>query len=121
MQVTPGVTAATAAPLAAGVPAGSAVTVAAGNDDPVSPPVDWTTLGAIDGAVVVLIGRSHQGAIADGLIAGGRSVDAPAALVHAATRAGEQVVSGPLGEVAGERLDPPATLVVAPVAPRARG
>ena len=94
VQVTPGVTAATAAPLAAGVPAGSAVTVAAGNDDPVSPPVGWTTVGAIDGAVVVLIGRSHQGAIADGLIAGGRSVGAPAALVHAATRVGERVVSG---------------------------
>ena len=120
VQVTPGVTAATAAPLAAGIPPGPAVTLAAGNHDAVSPPVGWTTVGAIDGAVVVLIGRSHQGAIADGLIAGGRPAVAPAALVHAATRVGERIVSGALGEVAGERLDPPATLVVAPV-PSMRG
>lgn len=120
VDVTPGVTAATAAPLAAGLPAGPAVTIAAGNVDPVSPPVDWSTVGTVDGALVVLIGRSHQRDIADALIAGGRPPTTTAALVHGATRPAQHVVVGGLADVAGARLDPPAALVVGP-APRTGG
>ena len=120
VRVTPGVTAATAAPLAAGLPAGPAVTVVAGNVDPVAPPVDWRALGRTAGAVVVLIGRSHQRSIAEGLVAGGRPAETPSALVHAASRPAERVVAGGLTDVAAARLDPPAALVVAP-ASRAEG
>ena len=94
VQVTPGVTAATAAP--------ARRRRAAGPRSP-WPPATTTrcrrrSAGRRSGRSTARWSSSSAGPtrapIADGLIAGGRPAVAPAALVHAATRVGERVVSG---------------------------
>lgn len=120
VDVTPGVTSATVAGAASGLDRGASVTVVSGNDDPAGPLVDWSTVGAVDGgrgAVVVLTGRSHQGAVADGLVAGGRPARTEAAVVHGAGRTDASVKASTLAEVATVRTDPPAAMVVAPCPP----
>jgi uroporphyrin-III C-methyltransferase len=118
VELVPGVSAAVAAPLAAGralLPAGTgAFTVVAGNEDPVYPPVDWRAVAAGGGAVVVLMGRAHQRVIADRLVAGGRDPQTIVHLVHAATRPDEQVRATTLAELGSVRLSAPATFIVAP-------
>jgi uroporphyrin-III C-methyltransferase len=116
VEVTPGVTAATAAPLAVpgGMPRGRTVTILAGNHDPVYPPTDVGALADPDGSLVVLVGRSRQAAIADALVAAGLDPHTPAAVVHAATWPGVRVVRTTLGEVGIHRLPPPATVVIGP-------
>lgn len=119
-RVVPGVTAATAAPAAAGVPVivpglADAVTIVAGNDDPVYPAVDWDAL-ARRGTLVVLMGRGHQGRIAERLLAAGVDSAMPVAVIHAATRPGELVRRGTLADLSGLRVPPPATIVVGPAA-----
>lgn len=120
VDVTPGVTAASVAGAASGLDRGDALTVASGNHDPVGPDVDWSAVGATAdgaGAVVVLTGRSHQGSIADGLLAGGRAPDDPAAVVHGAGRTDVRVRTTRLGDVATVRLAAPAAMVVGPRPP----
>jgi siroheme synthase len=113
VEVVPGVSAAVACPLAAGVPvlpAGAgAFTVVAGNEDPLSPPVDWSRL---DGALVVLLGRAHQRAIAERLVAAGRPADTPVHLVHGATRDDQQMVTTTLARWGTTRVPAPATAIV---------
>jgi uroporphyrin-III C-methyltransferase len=117
-ELVPGVSAAVAAPLAAGtalLPSGrGAVTVVAGNDDPVYPPIDWPAVAATAGAVVVLMGRAHQRVIAERLIAGGRAPGTAVHLVHAATRDHERTVTTTLAGLGDERVPAPATAIVAP-------
>lgn len=119
-RVTPGVTAATAAPLAAGMPAGAKVTIASGDRDPHAAPVPWEDLADPEASLVVLTGRAHQGAIAARLLAGGLPPDTPAAVVHAATRAGAEVVHTTLAGLGATRLSPPAVFVVGPHAAAGR-
>lgn len=108
----PGVSAATAAPLAAGLPPGRRVVVASGDDDPVAVPVDWAALADPSTSIVVLTGRAHQGAIAAALVAGGLAPATPAAVVHGAGRPGQQVVHTSLSDLGSTRLPPPAGVVV---------
>jgi uroporphyrin-III C-methyltransferase len=112
--VTPGVSAATAAPLAAGMPRGRTVTFLAGNDDPVYPAIDVGALADPAGSLVVLVGRARQGALATSLMAAGLDPTTPAAVVHAATRPGARVVHTTLADLGAHRLPPPATVVVGP-------
>jgi uroporphyrin-III C-methyltransferase len=118
VELVPGVSAAVAAPLAAGralLPAGTgSFTVVAGNEDPVYPPVDWPGIAAAGGAVVVLMGRAHQRSIAEALLAGGRRPGTVVHLVHGATRPDEQVRTTTLAELGSLRLPAPATFIVAP-------
>jgi siroheme synthase len=118
----PGVSAAVAAPLAAGtavLPTGTGtVTVVAGNDDPLYPPIDWPAVARSGGAVVVLMGRAHQGPIAGHLLAAGRPADTAVHVVHGATRDDEQVAVTTLGRLGDTRLPAPATVVVAPAGGR---
>jgi uroporphyrin-III C-methyltransferase len=118
--VTPGVTAATAAPLAAGAPRGATVTVASGDADrdPVAAAVPWEAVADPTASLVVLTGRAAQGAIAGRLIAAGLPATTPAAVVHGAGRAGTRVVPTTLAALGATRLPPPAAFVVGPaVAP----
>lgn len=117
VDVTPGVSAASAAGAASGLDRGPMVTVASGNHDPIGPEVDWAAVGATPGAVVVLTGRSHQGPIAAGLVAGGRVPSDHVAVVHGAGRPDVDVARSVLGDVAHVRLAPPAAMVVAPRPP----
>jgi siroheme synthase len=114
-QVTSGVTAATAAPLAAGLPRGRTVTIVAGNDDPVYPPTDLAALADPLGSLVVMVGRARQGSIAASLVgAGGLDPGTPAAVVHGATRDGVRIVHTCLAALGDHRLPPPSTVVVGP-------
>jgi siroheme synthase len=116
-ELVPGVSAAVAAPLAAGTAllptAPARATVVAGNDDPRYPAIDWAGIAAAGGAVVVLMGRAHQRAIADHLMAGGRSPATPVHLVHGATRHDERIVATTLADLGATRLPAPATAVIA--------
>ena len=114
VEVTPGVSAATAAPLAARMPRGEAVTIVAGNHDPEHPLTDVGALADPTGSLVVLVGRARQGAIADALVAAGLDPSTPAAVVHAATRPGTRVVRTTVGALGAHRLPPPATVVIGP-------
>ncbi len=120
VEVIPGVTAATAAGAASGLDRGASVTVVSGNHDPIGPSVAWSlipTLSTAHGAVVVLTGRSHQGTIADGLMAGGRAPETPSAVVHGAGRADETVIATGLAGLGAVRLPAPAAMVVGPYQP----
>jgi uroporphyrin-III C-methyltransferase len=117
VTTTPGVSAATAAPLAAGfVPApGTRVTIASGDEDPLAAPVDWEALAEVGSTLVVLTGRAHQRSIAHRLVAAGISGSTPAAVVHAAGRSGTRVAVTELARLGDTRLPPPATVVIGPM------
>jgi siroheme synthase len=112
VAVTPGVTAATAAPLAAGLSRGTTVTVASGDRDLRAAPVPWEACADPETSLVVLTGRAQQGAIAARLTAAGLPADTPAAVVHAACRPGTRVVATTLAGLGATRLPPPAAMVI---------
>jgi uroporphyrin-III C-methyltransferase len=113
-EVVPGVSAATAAPLAASWPRGRSVTIAAGNLDPCQPPLDLAALADPRATLVVLTGRSRQAALAAGLLAGGLPAMTPAAVVHGATRSGQRVQTSTVEALGRTRLPPPAALLIGP-------
>ena len=106
--------AATAAPLAAGMTRGRTVTFLAGNHDPVYPATDIGALADPTSSLVVLVGRARQSAIADALVAAGLDPSTPAAVVHGATRPDAQVVHTTVAALGDHRLAPPATVVIGP-------
>lgn len=121
VRVTPGVSAALAAPAAAGIPLmlrqlSVTVTIVDGNDDPEhgSPP-DWETLARLRGTLVILTGRGHIRRIAARLVAAGMDADTPIAAISAASRADQQVERGTL-DALPRPLPPPVTFVVGEVA-----
>jgi siroheme synthase len=114
VEVVPGVTAATAAPLLAGLPRGGSVVVASGDVDEVAPPVPWPALADPCSSLVVLTGRRQQAAIADALVAGGLDPATPATVVHGASRPSQQQRTVALHELAATRLPAPAAFVVGP-------
>ena len=121
-HVVPGVSAATAAPLAAGAPRGRTVTVLAGNADPRQPELALARLADPTASLVILTGRARQADLAAALLAGGLPRSTPAWVVHGATRPGQRVASCALVDLGATRLPAPATVVIgpAPAAPEAR-
>ena len=122
VEVVPGVSAAVAAPAAAGIPVmvrqlARTLTVVAGNDDPEYPgEVDWDAVARLGGTVVVLTGRSALRGILAALLAGGMSPDTPVAAISAATRPHQRTVRGTLADPPDSRLPPPLTVVIGEVA-----
>jgi siroheme synthase len=116
VEVVPGVTAATAAPLLAGVRRGETVAIASGDVDEVAPPVPWAELAEPRRSVVVLTGRGHQAEIADALVRGGLDPATPATVVHGASRPTQQQRTVALRDLGATRLPAPATFVVGPAA-----
>lgn len=114
VEVTPGVSAATAAPLAAGMVRGRTVTFLAGNDDPAYPDTDLAALADPTGSLVVLVGRSRHAAIAGVLVAADLDPATPAAVVHGATRPDARVIHTTVEALGDHRLPPPATVVIGP-------
>lgn len=114
-DVVPGVTAATASPLAAAVPRGRTVTILAGNDDPCYPAFDVATVADPAGSLVVLTGRSRQAALSADLVAAGLPATTPVVVVHGATRPGERVARCALADLGTTHLPAPATVVIGPV------
>jgi uroporphyrin-III C-methyltransferase len=121
VNVIPGVSAALAAPAAAGIPLmlrqlSVTATFVDGNDDPEhADPPDWDALAKLNGTLVILTGRGHIRRIAARLIEGGRPQDTPIAAISAASRDEQQVLRGTLDDLPAP-LPPPVTCVVGPAA-----
>ncbi|HKR48198.1 MAG TPA: uroporphyrinogen-III C-methyltransferase [Pseudonocardiaceae bacterium] len=119
VDVVPGVSAATAAPAAAGIPVmvrqlSRTLTVIAGNDDPDE--VDWSAVARLGGTVVLLTGRAALRQVVVALRAGGMPGDTPVAAISAATRPQQRTVRGTLDDPPDPRLSPPLTVVIGDVA-----
>ncbi len=123
-EVVPGITSAIAAPAYAGIPvtlrhSSTSFTVVTGHEEPTAGEegtVDWEAVAKVGGTIVILMGVARLRAIADRLIAGGRSPDTPAAAVRWGTRPEQRTVRATLGTLADHDLAAPSTIVVGEVA-----
>ena len=122
-EVVPGVTSAIAVPAYAGIPvtlrhSSTSFTVVTGHEDPARPEgsVDWEAVARVGGTIVVLMGVGRIRAIADRLMAGGRSPDTPAASVQWGTRPEQRTIRATLGTIADQPLASPSTIVIGEVA-----
>jgi uroporphyrin-III C-methyltransferase len=121
VRVVPGVSAALAAPAAAGIPLmlrqlSVTVAIVDGNDDPEhGAPPDWDALARLGGTLVILTGRGRIRRIAAKLMDGGLAPDTPIAAISAATREPQRVERGTLAALPAP-LPPPVTFVVGAVA-----
>jgi uroporphyrin-III C-methyltransferase / precorrin-2 dehydrogenase / sirohydrochlorin ferrochelatase len=124
--VVPGVTSAISVPATVGIPVthrgvAHEFTVVSGHVPPDhdSSLVDWDALARMRGTVVLLMAVQNLPAIAERLVAGGRSPSTPVAVVSEGTMPGERTLFSTLGSVAAdvEREDvrPPAIVVVGDV------
>jgi uroporphyrin-III C-methyltransferase/precorrin-2 dehydrogenase/sirohydrochlorin ferrochelatase len=122
VEVVPGVSSVMAAPALAGIPltlrgvaASFAVTTARRADGALH---DFRDLAGVDTLVVMMVVKS-LGAVADQLVAAGRSADCPAAVVEAASTPRQRVVRGALRTIARRSraagVEGPALLVVGEV------
>ena len=121
-EVVPGVSSFSAAAAAAGVPLtmrghASAFTVLTGHDvtDPTST-VDWESIARSNATIVVLMGSAVRAAVADRLIAAGRSPDTPVLAVESATLPQQRSIRTTLAELGRADVGTPATIVVGTVA-----
>lgn len=125
--VVPGVSSALAVPALAGVPVTNRgmtheLTVVSGHLPPGHPDslIDWDALARMRGTLVVLMGVKNSPAIAESLIAGGRSPDTPAAVIVDGSLDGQSTYRCTLGTLAGtletHDVRPPAIVVVGDVA-----
>ena len=123
-EVVPGITSAIAAPAYAGIPVtyrqeALSVTIVTGHEDPSSDAtVDWEHLGGVGGTLVILMGASRAAEIATRLMAGGLAGDTPAATIHWATYAHQEVERLPLAALATTAVRSPSVIVVGAVAAR---
>jgi len=117
IHVIPGVSAALAAPAAAGIPlmlrqnSVTATFVSGDEDDEHAQPPDWHALGALGGTLVILTGRARIRRIAAKLIEGGRAPDTPIAAISGASRDAQRILRGTLSTLPAP-LPPPVTFVV---------
>jgi uroporphyrin-III C-methyltransferase len=125
-EVVPGVTSAIAVPAYAGIPvthraAASSVAFVTGHEDPTRPEtrINWQALAQGVDTLVFLMGVGRLAAIAEQLIAHGRSAETPAAVVRWGTTPDQETVMASLATIAVEveraGLRAPATLVVGEV------
>jgi uroporphyrin-III C-methyltransferase len=121
-EVVPGISAALAAPAAAGIPVthrglSGSVTIVNGHD---TDQHDWSVLARGGGTLVFLMAVEHLEDIVGKLLAHGRPADEPAAIVQWATTPRQTVLRAPLAAIAASTraagLEPPAVLVVGPTA-----
>lgn len=118
-HVVPGVTAALAASASAGAPlthrgAAQSVTFVTGHAAHGEPDLDWPALARANQTVVIYMGLSTAGLIAERLMAAGRAPSTPALIVVNASRADEQRLPTTLGQLAetAAELSGPALLMV---------
>jgi uroporphyrin-III C-methyltransferase len=119
VDVVPGVSAAVAAPAAAGIPVmvrrmSRTLTVVAGNDD--VDEVNWDAVAQLGGTVVLLTGRAALRRVITALRAGGMPGDTPVAAISAASRPHQRTVRGTLAQPPSARLPAPLTVVIGDVA-----
>ncbi len=119
VNVVPGVSAAVAAPAAAGIPVmvrqlSRTLTVVAGNDD--VDEVNWDAVARLGGTVVLLTGRTALPRVIAALLAGGMPAATPVAAISAACRPAQRTVRGTLAQPPSARLPAPLTVVIGDVA-----
>jgi uroporphyrin-III C-methyltransferase len=119
-EVVPGITAAVAAPAAAGVPVthrgvAASFTVVTGHRRDGEQEIDWRALARVGGTVVVLMGVAQRATIAAELIAGGLDPATPVAAVQSATTGDQVTRRGRLDELASADVRSPAVLVIGAV------
>ncbi|MEV4820909.1 uroporphyrinogen-III C-methyltransferase [Micromonospora sp. NPDC049274] len=123
VTVVPGVTSSIAAPAAAGIPVthrgvAHEFTVVSGHLAPDAPAslVRWDALAGLRGTLVILMGLKNLAAIAETLIAHGKSPQTPAAVVQEGTTGAQRTLRSTLGTVAADvrtaEVQPPAVVVV---------
>src|SRR5579859_730157 len=121
-EIVPGISAALAAPAAAGIPVthrglSGSVTIVNGHDPDQHA---WSALAQGGGTLVCLMAVEHLEEIVAALLANGRLADEPSAIVQWATTPRQRVVAAPLAEIAASAraagMEPPAVLVVGPTA-----
>ncbi|MFZ6003463.1 MAG: uroporphyrinogen-III C-methyltransferase [Actinomycetota bacterium] len=123
-EVVPGITSAIAVPAYAGIPvtlrhSSTSFTVVTGHEDPAvgdDGTVDWRAVAQVGGTIVILMGVARIGAIAEQLMAGGRSPDTPVAAVQWGTRPEQQTTRATLATIADQPLAAPSVIVVGEVA-----
>lgn len=118
VDVVPGVSAAVAAPAAAGIPVmvrqmSRTLTVVAGNDD--VDEVNWAAVAQLGGTVVLLTGRAALRRVVAALLTGGMPPDTPVAAISAASRPHQRTVRGTLAQPPSARLPAPLTVVIGDV------
>lgn len=125
-EVIPGVSAGTGAPAYAGIPLtdrrfASQVTFVTGHEDPANEKsqVDWKKLAQLGGTLVSFMGVKNLPKVIEGLLAGGRSVKTPVAVIEWGTLPHERVVTGTLGSIQklcrAAKIESPALTVVGEV------
>jgi len=125
--VVPGVTSAFSVPALAGIPVthrgmNHEVTVVSGHVPPGHPDslVDWDALARLRGTIVVLMGVRNTPAIAEALVAAGRSGETPAAVIVDGSLDGQTSHRCTLATLAGtleaHDVRPPAIVVIGEVA-----
>jgi len=116
-EVVPGVSSLAAVPAAAGIPVmhrgvASQLTIVNGHG-----PLDFASLAAAPGTLVVFMGLGRLEELAAGLVEHGRAASTPAAVIASGTLPDQRIVVAPLGRIAeaAEDLDPPALVVIGDV------
>ncbi len=122
-EVVPGVTSAFGVPAAAGIAVtqrglASSVTVVTGRvGEPGAEGVpDWEALARAGGTLVILMGMTMRGVIADALVRGGLAPETAVAVVERGTTPSQRVARTTLAGLAAVDLGAPAVIVVGPVA-----
>jgi uroporphyrin-III C-methyltransferase len=122
-EIVPGVTSAIAVPAYAGIPVthrglASTLTIVTGHETPggAAPPIDWEALAQVGGTLVILMGISSLAVISQRLLTAGLAPATPVAVIERGTVAQQQVVTGPLAEIAGRvitaGMHTPAVIVI---------
>ena len=120
-EIVPGVTSAFAAPAAAGIPVthrdiAASVTVVTGHRTGGAQPVDWRSVAAVGGTILVLMGVANRASIAEALIQGGLAPDTPVAAVRCGTTEHQAVARCRLDTLTSTPVESPAVLVIGTVA-----
>jgi uroporphyrin-III C-methyltransferase/precorrin-2 dehydrogenase/sirohydrochlorin ferrochelatase len=119
VEVVPGVTSAVSVPAAAGIPVthrgrAKQVTIASGHED-----LDWGSLAAVEGTLVLLMGVSGLTEAATELVAHGKDAATPVAVVERGFAPDQRTTVGTLATIADlarERdVRPPAVVVIGSV------
>jgi uroporphyrinogen III methyltransferase / synthase len=126
VEIVPGVTSAVAAPAYAGIPVTdrrftSSVTFVTGHKDPSDPEntVDWASLAAANGTLVIFMGMNNIDAIAAALIESGRPATTSAAVIEWGTYERQRTMTCSLedlgAEIVNAGISSPAIVVIGDV------
>jgi uroporphyrin-III C-methyltransferase len=120
-EIVPGISSSVAAPAAAGIPVthrgvSAAFTVVTGHRRAGEPDIDWRSLAAVGGTIVVLMGVAQRAEIAAELMTGGLDGSTPVAAIESATTDAQVVGRWTLAELATAEVRSPAVIVIGAVA-----